>query len=345
METILTGLRTNADYHIGNYYGALKPLVEFANAHADEYVVNLFAPDLHSFTTPIEHSSFYEQTMSNVRLFIAAGLNTTSSNVHVYRQSHVPAHSELAWILQCFTGYGEASRMVEFKDKSARLGEAHVSMGLLNYPMLMAADILLYGAKWVPVGEDQRQHLELARTLAERINNKFSSKEGDLFIVPETPTAQHAFFGQESGVRIRSLKDPSKKMSKSISDPNGTIGMHDSLEDIRKKIMGATTDDKACIRLDWVNQPGVSNLLQLLSVSTGEPMAEVRRTWEGQERYGDFKKAVADAVCEDIARVQASYAATTVEQAENTLRSGETYANETANKTLRKVQQAIGLYK
>ncbi len=190
---ILTGLRANSELHIGNYFGALLPLIDMAKNHADEYEVNLFVPDLHSFTTPIDHSQLQRGIMSNLRIFMAAGLPLDHPSVHIYRQSYVPAHSELAWILDCFTGFGELSRMTEFKDKSAKLGVDHIGVGQFNYPPLMAADILLYGATYVPVGDDQRQHIEFTRNIAERLNNKF----GELFVVPKSVQEQHAFFKKD----------------------------------------------------------------------------------------------------------------------------------------------------
>lgn len=156
---ILTGLRANNDLHIGNYLGALLPLVDMAREKSDEYQINLFVPDLHSFTTPIDHAQLQEGIMQNLKVFVAAGLPLDNDSVFIYRQSYIPAHSELTWILDCFTGMGEMSRMTQFKDKSAQLNEDRISIGLFNYPVLMAADILLYGTKYVPVGDDQTQHL------------------------------------------------------------------------------------------------------------------------------------------------------------------------------------------
>src|SRR5665213_4413150 len=181
---ILTGIRANNDLHIGNYFGALLPIVDMAKKHAGDYQINLFVPDLHSFTTPIDHSKLYSQTMNNLKLFVAAGLPLDSLDVFIYRQSYIPAHSELTWILDCFTGVGEMTRMTQFKDKQAKLGssESRVSMGLLNYPILMATDMLLYGASYIPVGDDQKQHLEYTRDIAMRMNSQF----GDLFVIPKS---------------------------------------------------------------------------------------------------------------------------------------------------------------
>src|SRR5688500_15246134 len=170
--TILTGLRANNDLTIGNYFGAILPMIDMAKTRAEEFQINLFIPDLHSFTTPINHDDLQAQILNNARLYVAAGLPLNHSNIYIYRQSYVPAHSELTWILDCFTGIGEMNRMTEFKDKTAKIGDERVSVGLFNYPILMAADILLYQAELVPVGDDQRQHLEFARDIAMRMNNR-----------------------------------------------------------------------------------------------------------------------------------------------------------------------------
>jgi tryptophanyl-tRNA synthetase len=169
-EVILTGLRANGEFHLGNYLGAILPMVNLQQKHANDYQLNMFVPDLHSFTTLIDHSTLYDQTIQNLKMFLAAGLDINQPNTYIYRQSYIPAHSELTWILDCFSYFGELSRMTQFKDKSE--GKDNVSVGLFNYPVLMAADILLYNAKWIPVGEDQRQHVEFARDLSMRINNK-----------------------------------------------------------------------------------------------------------------------------------------------------------------------------
>jgi tryptophanyl-tRNA synthetase len=184
---ILTGIRANNDLHIGNYFGALLPIIDMAKTRAEEFQINLFVPDLHSFTTPIDHSQLQAQIWNNLRLFVAAGLPLDHPDIYVYRQSYVPAHSELTWIFDCFTGFGELSRMTQFKDKSVKLNDDRISVGLFNYPVLMAADYLLYGATYVPVGDDQSQHLEYGRDIAIRMNNQF----GELFVVPKPVKEQH----------------------------------------------------------------------------------------------------------------------------------------------------------
>ena len=338
-EVLLTGLRTNAEYHLGNYIGGIKPIIQMAQEKADQYQVNLFAPDLHSFTTEIDHSTFYDQTMDNINLFLACGLPYEHDGVNVYRQSRIPAHSELAWILSNFTGFGEMSRMVEFKEKAERQNEDRVSVGLFTYPTLMAADILLYDASWVPVGEDQRQHLEFTRDIAERFNNRF----GEVFTVPKSLKEQQEFIGREESPRIRSLRDPAKKMSKSISDPAGTIQLSDSPDEARKKIMSATTDSVGAVHYDWDNQPGVTNLLQIISYLSDKPQPEVNGEWDGNERYGDLKSATADVVCETLEKIQNAMKEVDEGSLESILADNEARMNQQAVTKLEQVQKAIGL--
>ena len=337
-EVILTGLRANNDLHIGNYFGALLPLVDMAKEKADEYQINLFVPDLHSFTTPIDHSQLQAQIMHNLRLFVAAGLPLDNPNVHIYRQSYISAHSELTVILNSFTGMGQMERMIQFKDKSSKLSTDQISVGLFDYPVLMAADILLYGAKYIPVGEDQTQHLEFARDIAERMNSKF----GDLFSLPEPTAKQHEFFGKEQGLRIKDLADPTKKMSKSDESGRGIIFLGDSPEDAAKKIMSATTDSFASIhRSD--DTPGVSNLLQILALLSNENINAVTEHYYGQSNYGDFKKEVAEKVSIFLTDFQGKLAAVSDTALMAKLEADEALMNEVANKTLLRVQRAVGL--
>lgn len=338
-QVILTGLRANNDLHIGNYFGALLPLIDMAKSRSDDYAVHLFVPDLHSFTTPIDHSTFHDQIMHNLRLYVAAGLPLDNPNVHIYRQSYISAHSELTWILDCFTGFGQLSRMTQFKDKSAKLTTDRISVGLFNYPVLMAADILLYSSSYVPVGDDQSQHLEFARDLAISMNSRF----GDLFVVPEPVQKQHEFFGKEQGLRIKDLADPSKKMSKSDESGRGIIFLGDNPEDAAKKVMSAATDSLGSINLDYDNQPGVSNLLQILALLTGRPIQEVAQEHAGQKLYGDFKSEVANAVREFLIGFQERLAAVDDQALLDKLQQDEKQMNETANAVLYKVQKAVGL--
>ena len=338
-EVILTGIRSNDEPTLGNFLGAFLPMVSIAKERASDYQINMFVPDLHSFTTPTDHAALFERTMHNLKLFVAAGLPVDDENVFVYRQSYIPAHSELAWILSCFTGFGEASRMVEFKDKSKNLGDTQVSVGLFNYPILMAADILLYNAAWVPVGEDQRQHLELARTLAQRMNSRF----GDLFVVPESIERQQQFVGRDFAPRIRSLRNPDKKMSKSVHDPAGTILLNDDPDEAARKIMGATTDSVGAIQLDWQNQPGVSNLLQISALLSEQSLVDVAAKWHGKSAYGDLKSSVADQVKNFLKELQERLAVVDERALQAKLESDEETMRQTAGTTLHKVQQAVGL--
>ncbi|MGH7157944.1 MAG: tryptophan--tRNA ligase [Candidatus Saccharimonadales bacterium] len=336
---ILTGLRANNDLHIGNYLGALLPLIDMAKKRAGEYRVNLFVPDLHSFTTPVDHSQLYANIMQNIRVFVAAGLPLDHNDVYVYRQSHVPAHSELTWILDCFTGVGEMNRMTQFKDKSAKLNEDRISVGLFHYPVLMAADILLYSAAYVPVGDDQTQHLEFTRDLAERMNNRF----GDLFIVPAPVPKQHEFFGKDQGLRIKDLADPTKKMSKSDETGKGVIFLSDSPEVAAKKIMSAATDSFRQIKYDTKERPGISNLLQILALFSGRDLPDILAEYEGQTTYGGLKKAAAEAVGKFLVDFQQKLASVDEQAVHVKLEKDEAYMREQADVTLRKVQQAVGL--
>lgn len=336
---ILTGLRANNDLHIGNYFGALLPMVDMATKRSDEFQVNLFVPDLHSFTTPIDHSELYAQTLHNVKIYAAAGLPLDNANIHIYRQSFVPAHSELTWILDCFTGFGEMSRMTQFKDKSAKLEQDRTSMGLFNYPVLMAADILLYGASYVPVGDDQSQHLEFARDIAERMNNRF----GGLFVVPKQVKEQHEFFGKDQGLRIKDLADPAKKMSKSDDTGKGVIFLGDDPQVAAKKIMSATTDNVGVVHLDFEKQPGVSNLLQLHALLSDETLEDVVAHHDGQTSYGDLKKEVAEQMTEFLTDFQTKLAKVDEVALLNKLYKSEEAMNKQASAALLNVQKAVGL--
>lgn len=353
---ILTGLRANNDLHLGNYLGALLPIVQMQQKYAGKYQINLFVPDLHSFTTPIDHRKLYEQTMHNLRLFVASGLDLADKDTYLYRQSFIPAHSELTVILNCFTGFGELLRMTQFKEKSGIAHETSekgtvlrridyskthrdATVGLFDYPVLMAADILLYGAKYVPVGADQTQHVELARDIAIRMNNKF----GDILTPPEAEKEQIAFATQDERLRVRDLADPAKKMSKSDDTEKGVIFLGDSPEVAAKKIMGATTDSLGKIAYDYDKQPGVSNLLDILAALTKTPIIEIASKYEGQTQYGALKQDVAEAVKTFLADFQAKLASVDENAVSDKLKSSEDAMNKVANQTLAKVQKAVGL--
>lgn len=338
-QVILTGIRANNDLHIGNYFGAIKPTIDMADTHLSSHDIHLFIPDLHSFTTPIDHASLYKTIVNNARIFVAAGLPIDKTGIYIYRQSYVSAHSELTWILDCFTGMGEMGRMTQYKDKSSKLGDDQVTVGLFTYPILMAADILLYNARYVPVGEDQTQHLEFTRDIATRMNNRF----GELFTIPEAAADQHKFFGKDQGLRIKDLVDPTKKMSKSDDTGKGVIFLNDSPEAARKKIMSATTDDKASVNYDKANQPGISNLIDILALLRSVSPQDVESQYKGMDRYGDFKKIVADEMAEFLANFQTRLAAVDDTTVLAKLESSERTMNEVANATLLRAQKAIGL--
>ena len=335
---ILTGVRANEEPTLGNYLGAFVPMVEMQKKYAGQYQINMFVPDLHSFTTPIDHATLYEKTLHNLKYFVAAGLDLDDPDTFLYRQSFIPAHSEATWILDCFTYVGEMQRMTQFKDKSSE-HSASVTMGLMNYPVLMAADILLYGAQYVPVGEDQFQHLEITRNIAERVNNKF----GDIFTVPYETAKQTAFIQRDTGLRIRSLTHPEKKMSKSSNEEKSKISLNDEPVIARKKIMSATTDNVGVINFDWDAQPGITSLLQILSLLSGEPQASVNQRWVGTERYGDFKNVVADEVERFLTNFQARYNAVSDEALLGKLEQSEARMAVIAGKTLLRLQKAVGL--
>lgn len=332
---ILTGLRANNDLHLGNYLGALLPLVDMARQKSNEYQVNLFVPDLHSFTTPIDHSQLQDSIMQNLRVFVAAGLPLDNPNVRIYRQSYIPAHSELTWVLDCFTGVGEMSRMTQFKDKAEGMGDERVSVGLFNYPVLMAADILLYGATYIPVGDDQTQHLEFARDIAERLNSKF---QRELFVVPRSVKEQHMFFGKDQGLRIRDLQNPTKKMSKSEESGKGVIFLTDDPEEARKKVMSAETDSMGKVNYDYKRQPGVSNLLDIYRYLGGEPREFLEET-----QYGPLKKAVAARAEQFLADFQSRLTKVDDDRIQKKLEADEAKMRRMADEQLLKVQKAVGL--
>lgn len=334
-EVVLTGIRSNAEPTLGNYLGAMLPLVRVQKEQL--YQINAFLPDLHSIVTPVKNKNFYENTLAMLRYIAAAGLDLSEPSTFIYRQSFIPAHSELAWIIDCFSYYGELSRMTQFKDRSQK-GDS-VSVGMFNYPALMAADILLYDAKFVPVGEDQRQHLELARDIAIRMNNQF----GELFTIPEPWESQLKFNKLASGLRIRSLKHPDAKMSKSIADPSGTILLADSPDSAKNKIYEATTDSLGKIDFDFKTRPGISNLLQIVSLLENRSLDQVIAEWKGKPSYGDLKNVVATKVAEFMLSYQLKLSSISDDQLLKALAQGEKEMNEVAKRKLYKVQQAVGL--
>jgi len=336
---ILTGLRANNNLTIGNYFGGMLPIIDMAKNRSADYQINMFIPDLHSITTPVDYSALNKQIFLTAKNFVAAGLPLDDESIYLYRQSYLPAHSELGWILNCFTGIGEMTRMTQFKDKSEGLGDERVSVGLFDYPVLMAADMLLYGSEYVPVGDDQTQHLEFTRDIGDRMNKRF----GDIFVIPKAVKEQHAFFGKDQGLRIKDLQDPSKKMSKSDASGKGVIFLSDTPEEAARKIMGATTDDKAYVRMDRVNQPGISNLLEMLALFQGRNLSEVVAEFEGQTQYGDFKAVVAEEVRRFLVSFQKRLHDVDESAIINKLEQSERDLAAVAQATLLRAQQAVGL--
>ncbi|AKE38453.1 Tryptophan--tRNA ligase [Corynebacterium camporealensis] len=276
---VLSGIQPTADsYHLGNYLGALKQWIDLQHSYDAFY----FIPDLHAITVEQDPAELRQRTVAGAAQLIALGIDPDESTLFV--QSHVPAHAELTWVLQCLTGFGEASRMTQFKDKSAKQGTDRTTVGLFTYPMLMAADILLYSPHYVPVGEDQRQHLELTRNLAERFNNKY----GETFRVPEP-------FIPEGAAKIYDLQEPTAKMSKSGANPKGIVNLLDPPKTSAKRIKSAVTDDLGEVAFDREKQPGVSNLLVIQSALTGESVDELVDKYAGKG-YGHLKVDTADAL-------------------------------------------------
>lgn len=337
---ILTAPRVSSELHIGNYFGALLPMVDMATNHADKYQVNLFIADLHGLTTPIDYSEVQGIVQGYLKTFVAAGMPLSHADVHIYRQSRVPAVSELTVILNNFAGVGELGRMTQFKDKSSKLSADRISAGLFVYPVLMAVDILAYNANYIPVGDDQTQHLEFTRDIAQRMNTRFNQ---ELFTVPAEVKKQHEFFGKDQGLRIKDLVDPTKKMSKSDETGKGVIFLNDDPKAAAKKIMSATTDSVGEIHYDLENQPGISNLLQILALFTAQDLKEVIAKYQGQTSYGDLKKAVAEATETFLTNFQKSFQAVDMNALEFKLKESEEKMNEVANATLLKVQKAVGL--
>ena len=336
MKTILTGIRSNSVLTLGNYLGAMLPMVRLANKYSGEMNVNIFVPDLHSIISDID-GDLQANIIRTIKYYLAAGLNI-NENVHFYRQSYVPAHSELCWILNCVATMGEASRMIQYKEKSK--GQESCNVGIFDYPILMAADILLYDASYVPLGEDQFQHIELTRNLAIRFNHRFNS---EIFTVPVSTAEQVKFMGVTEGIRIRDLLNPEKKMSKSTKSENSKIMLDDNPALAAKKIMSATTDSLGKVKFDMFNQPGISNLLTIEALLTDTPLQDVILKWSGETRYGELKKQVAISVSQTLTVFQEKVNSVSDAEVLSLLEAGELYANRVANAKLLEVQKAFRL--
>ena len=325
---IFSGMQPSSDsLHLGNYIGALNQWVVMQSSFDAFFCV----VNLHAITVPQDPAELAERTRATAAQYIAAGIDPERSTLFV--QSHVPAHAELAWVLNTLTGFGEASRMTQFKDKSQRQGADAASVGLFTYPMLMASDILLYQADTVPVGEDQRQHVELTRDLALRFNSRF----GETFTVPEAQI-------QKGTAKIYDLQDPTSKMSKSAESEAGLIKVLDPANVTKKKIMRAVTDAGGEICFDREEKPGVSNLLTIYSVLTGRMVESIEREYEGKG-YGDLKKGLAEVVEETFAPVRTRTEELLSDPAEldRILGRAADRANEVASATLARVYDAMGL--
>jgi tryptophanyl-tRNA synthetase len=324
---LLSGMQPSASsLHLGNYLGALVNWVNMQRDFNAFYVI----VDLHAITVPQDPQELRTNTRRTAAQYIAAGINPQDSALFV--QSHVPAHAELAWVLNCITGFGEASRMTQFKDKSQKAGSDSASVGLFTYPILQAADILLYQPKAVPVGEDQRQHLELTRDLAERFNSRY----GQTFTIPEAHILKET-------AKIYDLQNPTAKMSKSAADPKGLVNLMDDDSTIMKKIKSAVTDTDSSIRVDWENKPGVSNLLSIHSSISGESLAALEDRFQGAG-YGVLKGEVADLVINALGPIRDRANDLMSDQAEldKLLASGAEKARAVAEQTLATVYDRIG---
>lgn len=325
---LFSGMQPSADsLHAGNYIGAL---LQWKQMQQD-YDAIFCVVDLHAITVPQDPETLRATTRRTAAQYIAAGIDPSASTLYV--QSHVPAHAQLAWVLNTITGFGEASRMTQFKDKTAKQGIEAASVGLFTYPVLMAADILLYDAKTVPVGEDQRQHIELTRDLAQRFNSRF----GETFVVPEASIVK-------ATAKVYDLQNPTSKMSKSAETENGILWLLDEPKKLVKKIKSAVTDNDGSVRYDPENKPGVSNLLTLLSVLGGSTIEQLETEFAGRG-YGDLKGAVADAVVAEFEPVRERTLELLADPAEldRQLAVNAERANEIAEATLARVYDRIGL--
>ena len=323
MKRVFSGVQPTGNIHIGNYIGAIKQFVEAQETMDCFYCV----VDLHSVTLPQDPKELYSHTLDVAALYMSAGLDPNKSTIFI--QSSVPAHAELAWLLQCNSYTGELSRMTQYKDKSK--GNESAPTGLFTYPILMAADILLYDTDMVPVGNDQKQHIELTRDLALRFNNRF----GQTFVVPE-----HQI--KESGARIMALDDPTKKMSKSAENPLSRISILDPPSQIKKAIMKATTDSDAIVKYNEENKPGVSNLLIIYSEFSGLTIDELERKYEGLG-YGSFKKDLVEVVTSSLEPIQQRYREIREsDDLKKSLKLGAEKAQAVANETLKRVKKNMG---
>lgn len=327
-KRVLSGIQpTHNSFHLGNYLGALKQWVEMQENHDAFYCV----VDLHALTVETDPKLLKKRTLLSAAQLIAIGLDPTKCTLFV--QSHVPAHNQLAWVFECITGFGEASRMTQFKDKSQKSGADRINVGLFTYPILQAADILLYQPDFVPVGEDQRQHVELTRDIAQRFNSKYK----DIFNIPKPEIIK-------SLAKINDLQDPTAKMSKSASSMAGVIELLDTPEVTLKKFKSSVTDNGKEIKFDEKLKPGISNLLTIHSALSGKSISDLESEFSGKG-YGEFKAAVAELVITKLEPIRARTTELMDDPAElsRVLSNGAQKANEVASTTLKAAYSAIGL--
>ena len=324
-KRILSGIQPSGDLTLGSYLGAIRNWA----ALADEYDCYYMLADMHTITVRQVPAELRRRTLTQVAAYVASGLDPEKNTLFV--QSHVPAHAQLAWVLDCYTMFGELSRMTQFKDKSAKNAD-NINAGLFTYPSLMAADILLYQADLVPVGGDQKQHVEICRDIAGRFNGIY----GETFKIPEP-------YIPKVGARVMSLTSPENKMSKSDKDPNGCVYMLEKPEDIMRKFKKAVTDSDACVRFDPENKPGVSNLMQIYSVAAGKSFETIEAEFAGQG-YGVFKQAVGESVVELLRPIREETERLLADKAylESVYRAGAEKAAHVANRTVSKVYKKVG---
>lgn len=324
MERMLSGIKPTGRLHLGNYIGAISQFVKYQ----DEYEMYIFIANQHAITVPTDPKALRQNTKDLIALYLAAGLDPEKCTL--FLQSDVDAHVKLGWVFTCLTYMGELQRMTQYKDKTAK-GETGITDGLFTYPCLMAADILLYDADYVPVGQDQKQHVELTRHLAERFNNRYS----ETFVVPQP-------LETKVGKKIFSLQDPTKKMSKSETDTKGTIDLLDDPAVAKKKIMSAVTDSVGIIQYDPESQPGLANLLTIQSVLANEPIEDIVKRYESKG-YGELKKEIGQTVFDFLTDLQAKYKKIIESNViDQILEEGAKKASYVANKKIRKVYKKIG---
>jgi tryptophanyl-tRNA synthetase len=323
-KVIFSGAQPSGKLSIGNYIGALKNWVDLQNDYDCYYCV----VDMHAITVRQEPAELRRRTLETLAIYMACGIDP--EKVTLFVQSHVPAHAELSWVLGCYTMFGELSRMTQFKEKSRKY-ENNINAGLFTYPVLMAADILLYNADLVPVGVDQTQHIELARNIAQRFNQVYSPT----FVVPEG-------YVTKAGAKIMSLQDPEKKMSKSDPNPNANVNILDSRDDIIRKFKRAVTDSEACVKYDPA-RPGIANLMSIYSVFTGKSFEEIEKEFDGVG-YGDFKLAVGEACADTLAPIQERFNQLIADKdyLDSVMKNGAEKAARTAYRTLSKVYKKVG---